>query len=236
MESFLTFLNQHSGALMVIFTAVVTISTLVYAILTGLLVSETKKMRQIQTEPKIEVILKAREEFINMVNIYIKNMGLGPAYNIAFEIEVEAGGEGAKRLIEDFTRSKFFQTGLKYLGPGQEIISGYSQMTDMFEQKVESILNFVVRYKGATDKSYTEKYRIDLAEFKGRSQLGEPHFYSISKSLKKIQEDFNHLATGFRRIKVDIYTSDDRERENEEKDKYIEELKRAKKEEQNTKP
>jgi PIN domain nuclease of toxin-antitoxin system len=54
----LDFLNKNSGALTVLFTAVVTISTVAYSILTGKLVSETTKMRQVQTEPKIEIMIK----------------------------------------------------------------------------------------------------------------------------------------------------------------------------------
>jgi flagellar basal body-associated protein FliL len=70
MVDFLAFLHKNSGALIVIFTAVVTLSTVVYAILTAMLAVETKKMRQVQTEPKIEVVLRPREEIINIVNIY----------------------------------------------------------------------------------------------------------------------------------------------------------------------
>lgn len=55
----LDFLNKNSGALTVLFTAVVTISTVIYSVLTGKLVSETKRMRRVQTEPKIEVTIKS---------------------------------------------------------------------------------------------------------------------------------------------------------------------------------
>lgn len=135
MERMLDFLNQNSGALTVIFTAVVTISTVVCAVLTALLVAETRRMRQVQTEPKVEVIVKSREEWISFIHVYVRNIGLGPAYDIAFDIVAETGGEGARALIDDFTKANFFQTGLKYLGPGQEVVSGYTRMTEQFEEK-----------------------------------------------------------------------------------------------------
>ena len=53
----LEFLNQNSGAFTVIFSALVAIATIVYAILTGRLVSETRKMRGVQTEPKVSVTI-----------------------------------------------------------------------------------------------------------------------------------------------------------------------------------
>jgi hypothetical protein len=220
----LEFFNQNSGVLMVIFTGVVTLSTVVYAILTGLLVAETRRMRQAQTEPRVEVTIKPREEWISLIHVYVRNIGLGPAYEISFEVTAEAGEEGAKALIQDFTRTQFFTTGLRYLGPGQEVISDYSQMTEKFEAKIESVLIFVVRYKSATGKDYMDRYRIDFSEFKGRTQIGKPHLYAIAQYLEKIQQDFNRLATGFNRIKADVYNSEDREKERKEWEEHREQL------------
>ena len=225
MNEFLQFLNQNSGALMVIFTAVVTISTVVYAFLTARLTEETRRMRKIQTEPKIEVSLKPREEFVNIVNIYIKNIGLGPAYEITFEITIEAGDEGANELIKDFTKPNFFNTGLSYLGPGQEVLSGFSQMNKMYDKKIESALNFKIQYKGIAGDNYEDQFRIDFSEFKGTSKLGKPNLYSIAKSFEKLQKDIGHIVSGFKRIRAEVYTSEDREKERKEQEDYLEQLK-----------
>ncbi len=210
------FLSQNSGTLTVIFTTVVTIATVVYAVLTAILVAETRRMRQAQTEPKVEVVIKPREEWISLIHVYVRNIGLGPAYDISFTITAEKGGEGAQALIADFTKANFLRTGLTYLGPGQELISGFSQMTEKFDQKIESVLIFEVRYRSATGKAYQENFRIDFSEFKGRTQIGKPHLYAIAQHLEKIQKDFHHLATGFKRLKADVYNNDDRERERKE--------------------
>ncbi len=220
----LEFINQNSGALTVIFTAVVTISTVVYAVLTAVLVAETRRMRQAQTEPKVEVVIKSREEWISLIHVYVRNIGLGPAYDIRFNITSEKGDEGAQALIEDFTKANFFKTGLTYLGPGQEQASDLSQMTEKYEQKIESVLVFDVRYRGATGKQYQEKFRLDFSEFKGRSQIGKPHLYAIAQHLEKIQNDFHHLATGYKRIKADVYDNEDRAQERKEWKEHRNEL------------
>jgi hypothetical protein len=220
----LDFVNQNSGALTVIFTGVVTLSTIVYAVLTGLLVAETRRMRQAQTEPRVEVTVKPRDEWISLVHIFVRNIGLGPAYEISFEISAEAGGEGAKVLIQDFTRAQFFTTGIRYLGPGQEVVSDYSRMTDKFEVKIEAVLNVVVRYKSSTGKDYVGRYRLDLSEFKGRTQIGKPHLYAIFQHLDKIQQDFSRLVTGFNRMKVDVFTAEDRENEEKELEQQEEQI------------
>lgn len=228
----LEFLNQNSGALTVIFTAVVTISTVVYAVLTAVLVAETRRMRHAQTEPKVEVVIKPREEWISLIHVYVRNIGLGPAYDISFNITAEKGVEGAQALIEDFTKANFFKTGLTYLGPGQEQVSDLSQMTEKYDQKIESVLVFDVLYRGATGKQYREKFRLDFSEFKGRSQIGKPHLYAIAQHLEKIQKDFHNIATGFKRIKADVYDSEDREQERKEWEEHRNEL-LAKSKEQN---
>lgn len=209
----LEFLNQNSGTLTVIFSAVVTFSTVVYAVLTAVLVAETRRMRQVQTEPKIEVVIRPREEWINLVHVYVRNIGLGPAYDISFNITAEKGADGAQALIDDFTKANFFKTGLKYLGPGQELVSDLSQMTEKFEQKIETILVFDVHYRGTTGMQYQEKYRIDFSEFKGRTQAGTPYLYMIAQHLENIQRDIHHLTAGIKRVKADVYDSEDREQE-----------------------
>ncbi len=223
MENFLFFLDANSGALMVIFTAFVTLSTVVYAILTASLVIETRKMRQVQTEPKIEVVVKPSDEHVEILTTYVRNIGLGPAYGVTFTIDIESGEEGATKLIDDFTVSKFFHTGLKYLSPGQQVHSYVSSMAEMYEEKIKAVINISVHYKSISGKSYAETYRLDFGEFDGYSQFGKPSLYAIANSLEKIQKDINKLVAGSR-IKTDIYTSRDRDVEMKEREERYEEL------------
>jgi hypothetical protein len=218
------YLNHNSGALTVIFTAVVTISTVVYAVLTATLVSETRKMRQAQTEPKIEITVKSKEEWINLIRLHIKNIGLGPAYDISFSVQPEFEQDGSRAIINDFTKANFFNTGLKYLGPGQEIVGGYTQMVGaLFDLKIESILIFNIQYKDATGKLFNEAFRVSFSEFKGRSQLGTPHLYKIAQSLEHIDKNIDHIATGWKKLKMDIYDRTDREKEQKELEDYYKE-------------
>jgi len=225
LDNLIQFLNQNSGALTVVFTAVVTISTVVYAVLTAVLVSETKKMREVQTEPRIEITLRPLESAINIIRLHIKNIGLGPAENLKFSPSVISGGEDAQKLLAEFTETNFFKTGLKYFGPGQETFSHYTQMTQNHEQKIQSVLLFEMQYKSATGKKYREKSVIDMSESKGSYQLGKPNLYAISQSLEKIQKDIGNIVSGFKRIKADTYTHEDREREYQERKQQYEEMK-----------
>ena len=150
----------------------------------------------------------------------MRNIGLGPAFNITFKVDAETKSEGAQSLIRDFTESHFFKTGLKYLAPGQEITGGFSDTRGkLFEEKINSLLIFKVSYRGAGGNFVNEEILLNLLEFKGRGRLGKLPLYDIASNIKMIQADIHKLSTGFRHLLVDIYTSDDRERIREKREK-----------------
>lgn len=216
MIELLEFLNKNSGALTVLFTAVVTVATAVYAALTWVLVKETRMMREVQTEPKLQITVSSLDFAIHIVRLHVRNVGLGPALNVAFKPKVLAGGQSAEKLLAEFTDVNFFSVGLKYFGPGQERVSAYTQLTEDHDGKMASVLAIDVTYSSATGKSYSDSLVVDMSELKGGYQLGKPHAYAIAQSLEKIQKDIHHLTTGFHRIKANIYTSEDRAEESVE--------------------
>ena len=65
------YINNNSGALTIIFSCVVAISTVIYALLTARLVSETMKIRKLQIEPRISVTILPREEWIGLMDLRI---------------------------------------------------------------------------------------------------------------------------------------------------------------------
>ncbi|MEC9491688.1 hypothetical protein [Flexistipes sp.] len=203
MENLITFLNQNSGALTVVFTGVVTLATVAYAVLTAILVIETRKLRQVQTEPRIEIRVDALDFAMNIVRLCVRNIGDGPAKNVKFEPLVINGGKVAKSLLEEFLSPNFFKTGLKYFGPGQFQFSGYTQTNKNFEAKAICVLCFKVTYESVTGKKYEEDIVVDMAELRGRYQLGKPNLYVIARSMEEIQKDFHNISTEFKRIKVD---------------------------------
>lgn len=213
MEQLLAFLSTNSGALNVIFSGVVTIATAVYAVLTWKLVSETRQMRKVQTEPKIEITLRSADEAIHIQRLHVRNIGLGPALQLTFRPKVLTGEDGARSLIDELTQTNFFKSGISYLGPGEQRYSHYTQMTENFDAKIASVIAFDLEYKSASGLDYKETLVIDMSEHKGSYQLGKPHLYSIALSLEKIHKDLDRIVSGFKRVRTDVYTSEDRESE-----------------------
>ncbi|EOG6951567.1 hypothetical protein ACLH30_003250 [Edwardsiella piscicida] len=215
MSDLFDFIVKYSGAFSVVFSAIVTVSTIVYSCLTYKLFAETKKMRMVQTEPKIEITIKSADIAIHMVRLHVKNIGLGPAINVKFNPKVIRGGEVAQSLLDELTMINFFNTGFNYFGPSQERYSSYADMTTGYDGKIESVLAFDISYESTTGVKYQESSTIDMSELKGAYRLGTPNLYSIAKSIEKIQHDVSHITSGSKKIGVQIYTAKDRRKEQE---------------------
>lgn len=221
----LDFLNRNSGAFTILFSGVVALATVVYALLTWKLVSETKEMREVQTEPRISVIFQPREEWINFIDLVIKNIGLGPAYNMKFEINPDFEFRNGH-----FLSQLNFMKGIKYLAPNQKMQFFLTSLVENFEEKTKKPFNIKVTYDNKVGESYTETFTIDFSELVGLGQLGEPPLHKIAKNLEKIQQDIQHISTGSHRLKTIVYTKKDIENENKEFIKRIKSQKPSKKE------
>ena len=217
------FLNQNAGVLSTLFSGIVMLATVVYAILTATLVKETRRMRESQTEPRIEVTACPREEFVSIITLRVKNIGLGPAYDVRFKLCGESESAGESELIQDFSKSQFLEKGLRYFGPGQELRSGFTQMTKNFESKIKARLIVEATYNSATGKSYKDSIPVYFEEFDGYGTLGTPHLYAIAKAMEKIERNLDHLTTGYRRLRVDAYSEEDRRKEAEEWEQHRQE-------------
>jgi hypothetical protein len=104
--------------------------TLLYVILTGYLVLESREMRKLQTEPKLYLFIETREKDYDITDLFIQNIGMGPAYNIEFEVlsdfiygvlNIDKDGYALpipKNLYA--SKASIVKNGIKYLAPNQK--------------------------------------------------------------------------------------------------------------------
>ena len=178
----LDFLNSNSGAFTVIFTAIVALTTIVYSILTTLLVLETKKVREAQTNPKISITLRRRRFEIILL---VRNVGFGPAYEINFEKNPDTD--------YDFPLADFnsIRSGFKSLAPNQEFGFILDNIDTLNKRRVS--LEIKITYLNNLNQKYEEEYKIDFSELTNLNQLLEEPLFIIAENLddiKKIVEDF----------------------------------------------
>lgn len=204
-------INKNSGALSAIFSGVVTVATVIYAWLTAKLVNETRRMREAQTEPSLQVVYRNRDEWINLLDVAVRNIGLGAAYDITFEIRAELKEGDKNDLVDSLGKLGCFSKGLVYLGPNQEFTSFWTNLMDGHASKLDSRVFIHCRYRSATGARYESQCVLDLSEIKGISRIGEPPLLKIAKQLESIGKDLNHLTTGFKHLRIDTYSQADRE-------------------------
>jgi hypothetical protein len=147
-------------------------------------------MREAQTEPKVFVTIQPREEWINFMDLVIQNIGLGPAYNIEFEVHPDFEYEKGKFLSE----IGFMKKGLKYLAPNQKLQSFLTNTSENFEDKIKNSFKIKVVYQNSVGKIYEDTYLIDFSQWMGLMQLGEPPLHKIAKNIEKIQKNICYLS------------------------------------------
>lgn len=217
----LDFINQNSGLFLIIFSGVVSLATVFYVLLTKSLVSETKKMREAQTEPDVSVSVSSKEESTYLKDIQIQNIGLGAAYNIKFEVEPDFEIVKGHMLSE----INLIKNGLHYLTPNQKISFFIASIPEIFMKKKKSYFEIKVKYENKFGKTYKNTYSIDFSEFFDLMHAGEPSLKKIASNLEKIQKDIHAIIfSSYPRIKVVAYTKKDME---EEHLKILEEERRA---------
>ena len=204
------FFNNNSGLFNLIFSATVAIATVIYAILTWKLVSETRKIRQIQTEPDISVRIKPQDDAIQYYDFIIENIGLAPAFNIAFNV---VQGD---HLMKDPKLSEGgpIKNGIKYFAPKEKIIFWGGSFPEYLKSENKTPVAIDIIYENSLNEKRTAKSIINLEEFLNLSRLGAPPIVTISKNIKMISDDLHSALTGWRKIKLDVYDNEDREKEN----------------------
>ncbi len=176
-------------------------------------------MRRAQTEPVIAINIKPRDEWINLIDFVIENVGLGPAYDINFNFDKDLQIRKNKTLKD----ISIFQNGINYMSPGQKIQFFFTSLIENFDEKVKTPVNVTVTYRDSLDSKIKSNFVIDFSQFLGMSQLGKPPLYEIKSLLAKLQQDVHYIMSGLRKLKVDIYTKEDREelrRQIEEEEGY----------------
>lgn len=177
-----------------IFAGVVAVSTVIYAALTWQLTKETRKLRKVQTEPEFHAILKSYEEMFSLVHLEIKNVGLGPAKNLQFDLQVLTDEPKATEILKEFYETKFLKTGISHFGPGQTIRSGH---TNMMEGDLDSRLNasflLTIEYENIVGEMYTKQFTLDLMELKGSYML-ENSSQKLIKELKQINTTLKSIG------------------------------------------
>lgn len=171
-----------------IFAGVVALSTVVYAILTATLVTESRKTRALQIAPNISIYLEEGEADITFLYIVFENIGFGVAKNVSFRIVKDL--DFYSNEYNQISTKGIIDKGLKYFYPNQKFRYILTHRPSIPEENRNDSLEIEVKYDNILGKSESRVFKISLNEFDGTSQLTPPitYFGRISYELNEMRK------------------------------------------------
>lgn len=176
--------------LSILFSGIVAISTVVYAMLTWKLTSETRIMRNVQTDPKISIYLCSTQVTKHCLDLIIKNTGMGPAYDVKFIVLEEFDIKKEKKISE----IDFIKEGVTYMPPGYSLETLFLNFLETYDEIIDKKLKIQVEYKNIYNNKMSEIITINMSQFKGRLHLGENPIITISKNIEQIKNEISKIA------------------------------------------
>ncbi|MDP2141971.1 MAG: hypothetical protein Q8L20_14285 [Gammaproteobacteria bacterium] len=205
------------------------LATVCIAVLTIFLAKETWALRQVQLtqieairkdsiKPNVTLYLRKSSAGFNLPNVHILNNGKGGAQNIKFKFSNRNPdtADVYEHITEYFYKLSMIKNGISSLGPGESRISYIFSFFDLHGKLQDRALTYTaeidIDYEDYEGMKFHSRVVLDFSEYNGVSEIGGDAIEKMSSSLEKIQKDVSHFATGFKKLKTDVYTSEDREK------------------------
>ncbi len=192
---------------MAVFSGVVAASTVAYAILTWKLFSETQKMREAQTEPRVSIRLEMDHTGLHGYELVIRNEGEGVARNVRFEFEGDSSyfrESFIRGVLPTVDQLPIITDGLPYLEPGQTFRFSLGTVSEKeFNRAAGDPWIFRVQYENLFGEQRKDTYPLDFSQFRGMF-FAPNRLVEISQHLDSIRKDLNRVSEGDAKIQVVI--------------------------------
>jgi len=208
--------------LLIVFSGVVAGATAVYALLTWRLVSETRKLREVQTNPRISIRVETDHTGHPGYELVIENNGHGAAKNVQIEFDEDPSycrsgwAHGHPPVIDELP---IIKNGLDYLEPNQAYRFPLGTVSpDEYERATEAPWTFRTQYESLYGKRRTDTYIVDFSQFRGT--FFEPnHLREIADHMSAVRQDFHRLTEGYAKIQTVTQTRDKSDQRRKERQK-----------------
>ena len=205
--------------LIIVFTGVVAVSTGAYAFLTWKLVSETRRLREVQTEPRVSIRVEADHTGRPGYELVVENNGHGTARNVTFEFDGDPSyfrSSWVNRRPPVIDELPVIKNGLDFLEPNQVYRFPLGTVSsEEYERAAATPWTFRTQYESLFGKRRTDTYVVDFSQFRG--MLFEPnHLKEITDHMKAVRQDIHRLTEGHARVQTVTQTREEYERQREE--------------------
>ena len=176
-----------NDVLQIVFSGVVAISTVVYAILTWKLVSETRKSREFQVTPNVNIYLERGEVNQSYIYLIFTNSGSGVAKNVQFEILKDFDSYDFDDL--KIEKKGIIKNGINNFYPNQTQKFFLLNLSEDFDNKIKLSMIIRTKYMDINERTYSKDFSLSLSEFPGIFKLSPPdsYFGQIADELSEIK-------------------------------------------------
>jgi len=178
--------------------------TAVLAAYTALLYRETRRVRLERLEPNIIVNIEPNQIF-GFFDLVVENLGPGSAHDLKITPPADMK---VKDDQVNFDRSPLYS--IKFMKTGTSLRTFLGRIDDISPHE----LKFAIAFANAKGQQRTNELTINIDHYRALSALGDTNpLQSICNALKKIEDHLGRLGSGWSRIKVETYNTEDRRQE-----------------------
>lgn len=184
---------MDSQTINVLLTTILTLSTVIYVILTNFLVRESRKTRQFQETPFIVASISFSGLDRSVIILNIKNIGLGYAKNVSFNIIKDYEWVENMPLKERGA----FKNGISSFPPNYELNFIIAILSDGKRNEIldKNFIEFEIFYENQINKKFRNNYKLHFNEIisQGYSRPPSNNNELIAYYLKEISENLKQI-------------------------------------------
>lgn len=198
---------------------VTSLSTVVLAVLTFFLAKATANMARASSSPQVVASIEVNQWSVIHFDLVVENTGNATAFDIKVDFA------NLPKLAKSKGDVPFPFSSVSLLRPGQNVTSYLADFRNLKDETY--VVNVSWRAQPHAITRDKLSYEIDMNSVDGVSFLGKPSaLIQVAEELKKIRDDWKPVASGNRRLDLDIYSQEDRDKRRAELDAWRDEMKK----------
>jgi hypothetical protein len=206
--------------------------TLGLVALSWVLARETRQTWVQNRTPNVVVTIESSRVSLNHMQLVIENVGGGPAYDLSItfdpDLELQSGqSKKPPRMISSIPLLRF-----PILKPRQSLTTYLAAWGEINPKRT----HVTATYRDADGETHTSINEIDLSRFEGTGPIGTEPLLKIAEETGKIRSAVEQLASGFKRLNVDIHTAQDRVEERKQQEAWLARQQRRNEDKKNDAP
>jgi hypothetical protein len=183
------FLDDHSGLMLVLLTAVYVVGTL-------LMWFEMRQARLKAEESNIQVTLEPQARYGNFFDLVIANIGNTPVYDLKILMEPKGLKTLGDKKLEDIN---LFKHPIPVFGKGQTLKTFAISYVDFINSEQQKQITFAVNYKTGNGKKRTQSFNFDLEVYRNMSASSESSLGDVADEMKNITKKLDKISRHFER-------------------------------------